>query len=424
MKSIAKRMTVVAVAALTAIAMTGCSGGNSGSDGSGAGPVTLNFKTNLATDSTGLAVFTKITKAFEKENPNISVKLTSDPSNFENDMKVRMASGDLPDLWFTHGWSLLRYSPFLEPLQTQPWAKNFNKALAPAMKNSKGEFFALPVTTDIAGIVYNKTVLADNGIDPASLKSWGEFDAALKKLSAAGVVPISASGKDTWFTGNIPDFMASGAFDKPTLKKFTSGTFDTDAYGTLMQEVSNWSKDGRFNPDYASAPNDDIARGLAEGKTAFVFIQNNLITNAHTFNPDAKLGFMPIPTFDGKPFLVGGEGTAIGVSRTSKHKEQALKYLDYLAQPKNMAAMATDAGAQPGLTNAKSDLGALQASYDEFVTGNKYPLYPYFDRVYLPNGMWDSMITTTASVITRQGTVESAVGQMKTDFNGLFGQDK
>ena len=54
-----------------------------------------------------------------------------------------------------------------------------------------------------------------------------------------------------------------------------------------------------------------------------------------------------------------------------------------------------------------------------------FPLVPYFDRVYLPNGMWNTMVTTTDSVITGgSGSVKPAVSTMAKDFDRLFGQNK
>lgn len=407
------RAAAIAVAA--ALALTGCGVGG----GTGGGNASLEFQTGLGATDPILTTLTKITKAFEAKNAGVDIKLVPMTNTYEADMKVRLASKDIPDLWATHGWSLLRYSEFLEPLNTQPWAKNFNEALKPAMANSQGEFFALPADTDVAGIVYNKTVLEKAGIDPASLTTWNAFDQAAATLKASGITPITASGKDSWFAGNVADFLASGAYSDKELANLKKGTFESDGYAKFLDQVKTWAGNGYFNPDYSSASQDDIARSLAEGKTGFVFVQNYLVASALGFNPDAKLGYFPVPSFTSTPYLIGGEGHAYGVSRTSKHKDVALDYLAFLAQPKNESALATAIGGIPGLTDASSDLGTLTDSYDKFVKDGKFALQPYFDRVYLPNGMWDSMVTTTDSIITGQSDVATAVKQVKSQFETL-----
>lgn len=412
MKSSWKAATVLVASALL---LSACSAPSSGGD-----PVHLEFQTGLGTSDPILKDLTTITHSFEAANPGVDIKLVPMTNTYEADMKVRLSSHDLPDIWATHGWSLLRYSDFLEPLNTQPWAANFNKALAPAMKNSKGQFFALPADTDVAGIVYNKTVLEAAGIDPTTLTSWDAFTAAAAKIKTAGITPITASGKDNWFAGNVADFLASGAYSASDLKKLRGGTFVSPGYEKMLDQVSKWAKAGYFNPDYSSATQDDIARALAEGKTGFVFVQNYLVASALALNPAAKIGYFPIPGFDIKPYLVGGEGHAYGVAKTSRHKDVALKYLAFLAEPKNLSTLASAIGGVPGLTNATSNLGALADSYKQFVEPGKFRLEPYFDRVYLPNGMWDTMVNTTDSVITGQAGSIAAAGQVKAQFTTLY----
>lgn len=404
---------------ITVIAVSGCAAGGDAADPNAGG--TIEFQTGLGTDDPTLKVLATITQTCTPEG--VTIDLVPMTNTYEADMKVRLGSGDVPDIWATHGWSLLRYSEFLEPLNERSWAKDFNPALAPAMSSDTGQFFALPINTDVAGIVYNKTVLKDAGVDVTSLTSWEAFDAAAEKIKAAGTTPISASAKDSWFAGNVADFTASGAYSPTELASLQAGTFEAAGYTTMLNAVEKWSKAGYFNPDFTSATMDDLARALGSGDTAFVFVQNYLVASALGFNPDAQLGYFPIPGFVTEPYFVGGEGTAYGVSKTSKNKDAALAYVDCLAEPANIGTLAGAVGGIPGLTNATSDLGALQDSYDQFVADGSFRLEPYFDRVYLPNGMWDTMVTTTAGVISGQSDVPAAVSQMQQQFKALFGQE-
>ncbi len=108
--------------------------------------------------------------------------------------------------------------------------------------------------------------------------------------------------------------------------------------------------------------------------------------------------------------------------RRGKNLADAKKFLDFLAQPANQETFAVAAGGVPGLTTAKVDLGKLQPSYDQWVVKAKSPLVPYFDRVYLPNGLWNTLVTTTDSVITGQSTPAAGTDQVGKDFQSLYGQ--
>lgn len=116
---------------------------------------------------------------------------------------------------------------------------------------------------------------------------------------------------------------------------------------------------------------------------------------------------------------------AFGISKTTKDMKTAKAYIAYLALPENAAVLAKAAGSIPGLTDVKPDLGVLQSSYDTVVKPGDFPLVPYFDRVYLPNGMWNTMVTTADSVVTGgAGSVKTGVSTMSKDFDRLYAQNK
>lgn len=406
--------------AAAAVALSGCSGSGDPGDGE---QITLEVQSAMAEGTPRYDALNALAKAYEKDNPDVKVDVVAMGSDYEGDMKVRMGSGDLPDIWATHGWSLRRYSEFLEPLNEQPWADKLNPVLDSTMKNDDGEFFALPLTTDVAGILYNKTVLDDAGVDPASLGSIDAFDEALAKVKDAGVVPISSSGKDDWFAGNVADWLGSGSYDEGESGMLADGDFVDSGFEAMFGKIEEWTKAGYFNPDFSSATSDDIATALGQGKTAFVMIQNSLALSARQFVPDAQLGFIPVPAINGDPeYLIGGEGVALGAWRDGEHKKQALDFLAFLAEPDNIGTFAGEDGNPAGLTGVEVDLGDLSGSYDQFFTPGDVRMVPYFDRAYLPNGMWNTLISTTGGIITGQTTVDSAVKQAEAEFGTLYGQ--
>lgn len=150
------RICVAALcAAMTMTSLAGCGGSNSQSQG----PVTLEFMSMQSVGTTQLKAIQQVSKDFEAKNPNVKIKVLPGSSTNENDIKVRLAGHNPPDMWDTHGWSRDRYGNFLEPLQNRPWAKYMKAEGKSIFKNSKGQFFTLPVNIQVSGIMYNKTVL-------------------------------------------------------------------------------------------------------------------------------------------------------------------------------------------------------------------------------------------------------------------------
>lgn len=415
-----RRRAAAAIAGAVALvlAVSGCSRGGSAGDAA-----TMQFFFNMGSDTPDYRAISEIVAAFEKESGN-KVQVTAQSSNFENDMKVRLAANNVPDLFSTHGWSLLRYSEFLEPLDGQAWSKNVNPALDSAMRDSKGQIFAFPGETNVAGILYNKDVLDSIGVDPKSITTWAAFNAAAEKVVAKGKPAVYVAGKDPGPIGHIADHLAVDLYSAEQKKQMQDGTFVAGPMTQMLTTVEQWTKKRYFNKDYSSASRDDMAHALADGTTAFEFQGTSLLTQALAYNPKANVGFMPLPSASGNPpYLVGGEGNnSFGVSKTSKHKAAALQFLDFLAKPENAAKLAEANGSAPGLTNVTVNHGVLAPSYDAYVRTGTTPILPYFDRVYLPNGAWDTLVAVTDSIVTGQSSVAAATDQMARQYKTLYGQ--
>lgn len=142
-----------------------------------------------------LEVFQEIINDFMAET-GVQVDLITPGSEGEAQLKTMMASNSLPDVWMTHGWSLLRYSEYLKVVNDQPWFDTIDKdSLAGVMADENGNFYALGMSMSISGLIYNKDALDKAGVDPNSIRTWDDFDAACEKLVAAGAQQMLGSGE-------------------------------------------------------------------------------------------------------------------------------------------------------------------------------------------------------------------------------------
>lgn len=382
----------------------------------------IEFMTGTSVDSDLYVVYEELTKAFMEANPDVKVELVPSSTDHEGEVKTRLASGNIPDIWMTHGWSVGRYGSFLLPLENEAWAKDLNPALKPVMVSSEGHLYALPIDLDIAGILYNKDVLADAGYTVDQIKTWDDFMAACDAVRGKDKIAIYNAGKDRWPTGLYVDWIAPGAMSQENYSKMLAGEFQADAYGKVLNMVANFRDANYFNPDYSSATSEDVALALANGDAAFSFLMNFVAVSAFKYNPEAKIGFMPIPAFEGgQPYLVSGEKNALGIWKDSKSLEASKMYLAFLAQPDNLSKLVKATGSASGLTSVTPDLGGLQESFDVVAST---PSVPYFDRVYMPNGAWNAIVATTEGVLTGQMTIDESLAKIKADYDSLYAQQK
>ena len=412
--------TVAAVGICCAMAITSLAACGSSSSG---GKKTVEFMTMQSTGTPQLKALQGLGKKFEAKNPDITIKMVPGTNNNENDIKVRLAGHNPPDIWNTHGWSRDRYGNFLEPLQNRPWAKRLKPIGNDVFKTKDGKFYALPADIQVSGIMYNQTVLDAVGIDPKSIDTWDAFEQACTKLKAAGYTPLISSNKDAGPNGDLADYMLPGMYDESQLKDLSKGKFDTAVYEKYTSRVAKWAKDGWFNVDYTSASQDDISRLMAQDKVGFSFRANGSSQLIQSYNPNVKLGMMPVPAEVGKPYFSTGEDTlTFGVSKTSKNKDAALKFIDFMAEPENLQKLVDVSMNDSALTGVKSALGQFEPTYNYWVNEKKTKLVPFFDRKYLPNGMYNTLAKSTDGLLTGQLTAQAAADQVKTSFNSLYGQ--
>ncbi|MCT6836792.1 MAG: ABC transporter substrate-binding protein [Bifidobacteriales bacterium] len=402
--------------ALALTPLGACGGSSSGSSGT----KTIEFMTMQSTGTPQLKVITKLARAFEAKNPGIKIKVDPGTNNNENDIKVRLAGHNPPDIWATHGWSRDRYGNFLEPMQNRPWAKRLKPLGNAVYKTSDGKFYALPADIQVSGILYNETVLKNAGIDPKSITTWDAFKKACDTLKAAGQTPIITSPKDPGPNGSIADYILPGMYTESELKSLKKGQFNTKVYEKYATMVSDWRDSGYFNVDYTSATLDDIARLMAADKAGFFFRSNTNAQLIESYNPKVKLGMMPVPSSTGKPYFSTGEDMlTFGVSKTSKNKDAAIKFIDFMAEPANLQQLVNVSMNNSALTGVKSALGQFQETYDYWMNDQKTKTVPLFDRTYLPGGMYNTLAKSTDGLITGQLNPQSAADQAKTSFDSL-----
>ena len=185
----------------------------------------IEFMTGTAIDSELFMVYEELTAQFEDAHPGVEIELVPSSTDHEGEVKVRLASGNIPDIWMTHGWSVGRYGDFLLPLEDQSWAEYLSPALEPVMVSGEGHLYAFPIDLDIAGILYNKDVLEDAGYSAEDIKTWDDFMAAADAVKDNGQIPIYNAGKDRWPTGLYVDWIAPGAMTDAAYEQILSGDF-------------------------------------------------------------------------------------------------------------------------------------------------------------------------------------------------------
>ena len=139
-------------------------------------------------------------------------------------------------------------------------------------------------------------------------------------------------------------------------------------------------------------------------------------------NSNVKLGVFPIPAIHegDKPTFAGGERYTLGLWKDSKHPKEAKKLLAFFSKEENVKKMADVTFSPAPFKNVEG--GAELTTYYEKYKDTR--VFPYFDRVYVPNGMWDVMLTNGQELISGNITPEQYSENMEKEVKRLNSQQK
>jgi raffinose/stachyose/melibiose transport system substrate-binding protein len=372
-------------------------------------------------DASIQTVYKEIAEEFEQENSDIKVDLQFPGSEYENILKVKMAANDLPDLFDTHGWAIIRYGNYLADLSGEEWTARQTPTIKDVVTDSEGKVHALVMSEAKDGLTYNVDLLQEYKIDPP--ETYEELVAAGNKIlteSKGDVVPFYFSAIDDWMIGQYFDYFATSLLISPdnnSGEALLNNSFDWSKWTPLPESFLELNQNNLMNKDVLTAKYSDLPNRFAEGKVAFTLLGPSFADEVHKINPDLKIGFMPVPSMveGDEPNFSGGERYTMGAWKDSSRLEEAKKLIAFFAKTENMEKIANATKLPPGLTGVTA--GHEFTEYYEKYADIR--VFPYFDRVYLPNGMWDVMCKTGTELLAGRVTPEGYSDIMKKEVDRL-----
>ena len=341
-RTAAKVVAGLSGAALLGAALVAC-GSSNGSSGGSSGSTTISLLAG-GNDPAATKFANDLVKAFEKENPQITVKVETRPGGTDGDnlMKTRLSTGEMNDVFLYNSGSLfqaLHPDSTLQPLTDEPWAKQITDDFKKTVSTDKGVYGAPTGTTFDGGIMYNKNVYKKLGLSIP--KTWDEFISNSEKIKAAGIVPVIQSYGDTWTSQLfvLADFANISAQDANWADNYTNNKAkysNPPALAGFNHTREIYDK-GLMNKDYASLTNVNALKMLATGQGAQYPMITVVISNVVQSNPDKvnDIGYFAMPADSGDAHATVWEpgGAYIPKTTTGDKLTAAKKLVAFINSP-------------------------------------------------------------------------------------------
>ena len=347
----------------------------------------------------------QLTAEFEEKYPNVTVDIQfRDFASWIKQAKLVAAGDNPPDVFAgNQGYQLdgeLVKAGLILPLTEYAKAYGWTESFTPETLQQftwtddgatfgEGTLWGVAQSGQSTGVFANKAKLEEAGIDPASLKTFDDFDAALatlrEKLPADEPV-IALGNKDQYGAIHLWG-MIQGAYTpaqdmRDWIFHKEGSTFDSPGNLESLQKLKEWADKGYLGPgDSFNARNDsDAAVAFGKGEGAFMLGGNWNAATAKAGLGDDAIFFDMAPGESGDHVAIGSASVPIHISAKTKQADLAAAYIDFITGPTAGEALvgtqqvpaATDGTAEPSDQLGKD----VKAGWDTLVEDGGLTLYP------------------------------------------------
>lgn len=376
-----------------------------------------------------LDTFTELTNKFENES-GCKVEITSyGQDDYENSLKTRMASNTLPDVFETHGWSILRYKEYLTDLSKEEWVSDYDESALGVIQDDDGSIYVLMTSMLANGILVNLDVCEDAGVDVYSLNTWDDFTAACEKIKEAGYTPIGQTANAGAIANAAGTWVSYDGELAQDSQAMLDGTYDFESMVPWLEENVDWLNHGYFYDDYATVSVDDTVKRFANNQAAF-WVGNGatFFVGCREINPDGNYAFLPdfCSKEGGKRFVGIGEGDAFGIWKDSEHADAAKAFLNFMARPENNVLLTASSGYISSMKSAMEMDDGIALKYMtemQAKCADADILYEnLWDRKYMPSGMWPVFKQSVDTLIAdpSENGVQEAKGILLENYKELY----
>jgi raffinose/stachyose/melibiose transport system substrate-binding protein len=308
-----------------------------------------------------------------------------------------------------YGWDQ-SYTP--ETLQQFSWTEDGSTF-------GEGTLWGVAQSGQSTGVFANMAKLRSAGVDPASLETFDDFDAALATLRDAlpADEPVIALGNKDQYGALHLWGMVQGAYTpaqemRDWIFHKDGATFDTPGNLRSLEKLKEWADAGYMGQgDAFNSRNDaEAAAAFGRGEGAMMLGGNwNASIAKDGLGKDAAFFNMP-PGESGKAVAIGSASLPMHISAKAKEPDLAAAYLDHITGPSAGEALvetqqvpaATDATAEPS-----DPLGRqVMEGWQELVEDGGLTLFPDWSSPTMLQTMGQTFQEMLAGRITPKEVVE------------------
>lgn len=268
----------------------------------------------------------------------VTVKTAGGDTPYAENLKAEFQSDRQPDIFVIEGMGGYNtWESKLTPMENQEWMD-----LTDLEFTVDGDTYGFPVAVEAWGMAYNKAMLEEAGVDPATLTSQEAYREAFEKIDGMkeelgidSVVAMAAGPDMTWVTGlhNFNGYLSAGLpyGDTTVLDKLNNGEVDMDR----LTEYADWVEIlfDYADPTVLQTGNYDAQVGqFGTQKAAFIHQGNWIDPWLESNGVDFEMGFAPHASVAGEhdAIFIGAPSFYV-INNESENAQAVQDFFNYMA---------------------------------------------------------------------------------------------
>lgn len=283
-------------------------------------------------------------KAFEEKYPGTEVKFEA-ITDYEGDMAIRMQTEEYGDVLSVPEYLGTGDLPtYFEPLGTPEELSQKYEEKYLYKKYFNGQVYGLASTVNVQGLVYNKKVFADAGIEklPTTPDELLEDLRLIKEKTDA--IPYYTNFAAGWPLNQWQDHCWGAVSGDPDYR-FNGMPHEAEPFSPgkpnyiVEKLLYDIVKEGLCEDDPVTTDWEESKVMMNNGEIGVMTLGLWSVTQMQAAGPNADdIGYMPFPyNIDGKQYATAGPDYCFGINVHSKNKATARAWIDYVIDESGFA---------------------------------------------------------------------------------------
>lgn len=427
-KVVRRLLPALAGAAVTVVALAGCSGA-SNSGGGEEEPQTITLAFGPAND-VDARQWDALADAFEEQHPGVTVERERLPGeSWRQVIQTRVQGGNAPDLFEVKsgGGQVGSLIPFAEaglllPLEDPQFAENL--PADPEQWTHEGTVYGVPTNVATNGLVFNDELATELGIDLADVDTMGDLielcpdvrDAGKTMFVSAGTMQPSVQVLAlTLATSSVygpdPDWNEQRAAGDVTFS-------ESEGWRSALETIEDMVKAGCLQDGAAGAGVDAIIGGITSESSLGLFTPSGAAKAlADTSEGAVSLFAHPTPAPDGyDTFLSVSADFSIAGSADTKSPKLVTEFLRFLSSPEGTGVFATAQGSIPAVGADSQELLPAYEPVAEYLAAGSERTRGWPPQTWPNAKILESLGSGVQGIYTGQTTVDDVLAKMDADW--------